>query len=65
MVKRKKRLKKGILSLEIQKKLHEIKRKDAEKLGQEELVRYYTKEIISLEKRKKDRENKLKNQNKR
>ena len=63
MVKRKKRLKKGIVSLEKQKKLHEIKRKQAEELGQEELVRYYTKEIKSLEVRKKDRENKLKSQN--
>lgn len=60
MVKREKRLKKSILSLEKQRKLHEIKRKYAEESGQEELVRYYTKEIESLEKRKKNRENKLK-----
>jgi len=62
MVKREKRLKKGILSLGRQRRLHEIKRKYAEKLGQEELIRYYTKEILSLEKRKKDRERKLKKQ---
>jgi len=60
MAKRKKRLEKGIVSLEKQKKLHEIKRKQAEKLGQEELFRYYTREIKSLEKRKRDREDKLK-----
>jgi hypothetical protein len=60
MAKREKRLKKSILSLEKQRRLHEIKRKHAEKFGQEELVRYYDKEIESLEKRKKDRENKLK-----
>lgn len=60
MVKREKRLKKSILSLEKQRKLHEIKRKYAEELGQEELVGYYTKEIRSLEDRKKERENKLK-----
>ena len=60
MAKRKKRLEKAIASLERQKKLHEIKRKKAEKLGQEELVRYYTKEIKNIEDRKKDRKNKLK-----
>jgi len=60
MAKREKRLKKGILSLEGQRKLHEDKRRRAEELGQEELVRYYTKEIKSLADRKKDRENKLK-----
>ena len=60
MAKREKRLKKGILSIERQRKLHEIKRKYAEKLGQEELVRYYIKEIKSLENRRKNRENKLK-----
>lgn len=60
MAKREKRLRKGILSLEKQRKLHEIKRKYAEESGQEELVRYYTKEIRSLEDRKKERENKLK-----
>ena len=59
MVKRVKRLKKGILSLEKQKKLHEIKRKYAEELGKEELVRYYNKEIKSIENRKKDRVEKL------
>ena len=60
MVKGEKRLKKGILSLEEQIKLHEAKRKTAEKLGQEELLGYYVKEIKSLEERKKERESKLK-----
>jgi len=60
MAKREKRLKKSILSLEKQRKLHEIKRKYAEESGQEELVRYYAKEIRSLEDRKKEREDKLK-----
>lgn len=59
MAKREKRLRKGIASLEKQVKLHEIKRKIARQLGQEELVGYYTKEIKSLEERKKDREGKL------
>ena len=59
MAKRKKRLEKSIDSLEKQKALHEIKRKIAEELGQEELVEYYSKEIKSFEKRKKDREEKL------
>ncbi len=60
MSKRKKRLEKSIASLEKQKILHEFKRKRAEKLGQEELVRYYIKEIKSIEKRKRNREEKLK-----
>ena len=60
MVKRKNRLKKGILSLEKQRRLHEIKRKYAKESGKEELVKYYTKEIKSIENRKKDRKNKLK-----
>ncbi len=40
MTKRKKRLEKGIESLEIQIKLHEQKKKLAEELGQEELLGY-------------------------
>ena len=42
MPKREKRLEKGIFALEKQKILHEIKRKMAKELGQEELVKYYT-----------------------
>ena len=60
MAKREKRLEKGIASLEEQKKLHEEKREIARSLGQIYLVDYYTKEIDSFEKRKKDREGKLK-----
>ena len=59
MPKREKRIKRGILSLEDQKKLHEAKRNIARELGQEELVRYYDKEIESIEKRKDNRESKL------
>ncbi|MEK6925777.1 MAG: hypothetical protein AABW50_00715 [Nanoarchaeota archaeon] len=59
MAKRSKRLKLAIESLEKQKELHLVKKKIAEELGQEELVRYYEKEIESLEKRRKDREEKL------
>ena len=41
MVKREKRLEKGITSLEEQKKIHEEKRRQAEELGEGELIRYY------------------------
>lgn len=61
MVKREKRLKRGIESLEVQKKIHLLKRKQAEESGEEELVRYYDKEIkkFELEKvKKKDKLNK-------
>ncbi len=49
MTKREKRLKKGIESLKEQKKIHEEKRKIAKELGEEELVRYYDKEIKKFE----------------
>ena len=58
MVKREKRLQKGIDSLDEQIKFHEEKRRLAQELGQEDLVRYYEKEIEALKKRKKDREDK-------
>ena len=60
MVKREKRLKKGIESLKEQKKIHEEKRKIAEELGEEELVRYYDKEIEKFEKERLKKEVKLK-----
>jgi len=60
MVKREKRLKKGIESLKKQKKIHEDKRKIAEELGEEELVRYYDKEIEKFEKERLKKEVKLK-----
>lgn len=59
MVKRKKRLKKGMKSLEKQKKIHLEKKKLAKELGQEELVRYYENEIKAIEKRRDNRERKL------
>ena len=60
MVRREKRLRKVISSLEKQKKLHKIKRERARELGKEELVRYYTKEIESFEEKIMDKESKLK-----
>ena len=59
MGKREKRIEKGIDSLEEQIKIHEDKKKQAEELGQEELVNYYSREIESLKKRKENREQKL------
>ena len=50
MVKRKKRLEKGIESLKKQKEIHLEKKRRAEELGQEELVKYYEGEIESIEK---------------
>jgi hypothetical protein len=58
-MKREKRIKKGIHSLEKQIKLHEEKKKLAEELNQEELIKYYDKEIESLKNRKENREDKL------
>jgi phage shock protein A len=60
MTKRKKRLKKGINSIENQIELHQEKKELALISGKEELERYYNKEIQKLEERKKDREEKLK-----
>ena len=50
MVKRKKRLEKGINSLKEQIRIHEEKREKAEKEGSLELKEYYEKEINSLKK---------------
>ncbi len=55
MVNRKKRLQKGIASLEKQIKLHEDKLKRAEKEDNIELAAYYKKEITA---KKKDKEEK-------
>ncbi|MBI2628713.1 hypothetical protein HYW74_01365 [Candidatus Pacearchaeota archaeon] len=57
MTNRKKRLKKGIESLQKQIKIHEEKREKAKEEDMEDLVRYYTKEI---EAKKKDKEKKEK-----
>ena len=59
MVERKKRLEKGIKSIEKQIKLHKEKIK---KFGHEKdyLEKYWEREVEDLEKRKRDREEKLK-----
>jgi len=59
MVKREKRLEKGIDSLEKQKEIHEEKRKNAKEAGEEELVRYYDKEIDKFEKEQAKKKEKL------
>ncbi|MEK6824374.1 MAG: hypothetical protein AABX12_05505 [Nanoarchaeota archaeon] len=59
MAKRKKRLERGIRSIKNQIELHKEKRERAETEENEELTRYYDKEIKALEERKKDRENKM------
>ena len=50
MAKRKKRLERGINSLKEQIRIHEEKRKKAEKEGNLELKEYYEKEIDNLKK---------------
>ena len=62
MVKRKKRLQRGIESLEKQIEIHKEKKKIAEENGNEELTDYYNKEIESLEETKEDKEDLLKKQ---
>ncbi|MEK6927425.1 MAG: hypothetical protein AABX11_03250 [Nanoarchaeota archaeon] len=59
MTKRKKRLQKGITSVEEQILLHEEKKRQAQELGQEEFVGYYEKEIDRLKDRKHNRKDKL------
>jgi len=56
---RRKRLEKGIESIEKQIKVHEEKLREVEEAGQEELVTYYLKDISRLEKQKEQKENKL------
>ena len=56
MVNRKKRLEKGIESLEKQIKLHEEKRNKAGEDGDIELVSYYEKEIIAKKRDKEEKE---------
>jgi len=55
----KKRIKKGIDSLEKQIKIHEEKRKIAKEEGEIELEDYYNREIKSLKKAKEKREKKI------
>lgn len=59
MTKREKRLEKGIESLEEQKNIHKNKRALAEELGNEELARYYNKEIEKFEREKAKKKEKL------
>jgi len=59
MAKRKKRLEKGIESLEEQKRIHKEKRKRAEEAGDEELVGYYDKEIGKFEREIEKKEEKI------
>jgi len=56
MVNRKKRLKKGIESIQEQIELHEEKKNLAQTSGNEELVAYYTKEIEAKKKAKEEKE---------
>ena len=56
MAKRRKRLQKGIDSLQREIEIHEKKKQLAQELGKEELVGYYDKEIKALKERKKNRE---------
>jgi hypothetical protein len=49
-MKRKKRLKKGVDSMEEQIEIHKKKREKAEEVGMLELMEYYDKEIISKQK---------------
>ena len=59
---RKKRLEKGIESIEEQIKIHELKLKEAEEAGEEELADYYHKDIARLEKQKEQKERKFEKQ---
>ena len=60
-MKRKKRLEKGIGSIEEQIKLHEEKREEARKQGKIELAGYYDKEISRLKETKQKKEKQLEN----
>lgn len=62
-MKREKRLEKGINSIKYQISLHEKKIKEAEELGQLELVDYYHKDILRLIKQKELKEEKLEKEN--
>ena len=62
MTNRKKRLRKGIGSLQEQIKLHEEKRLNAAREGMEELVGYYNREIEAKKKTLKEKEEMLEKQ---
>jgi len=59
---RKKRLEKGIESIEEQITLHEAKLKEAEEAGNEDLADYYGKDIARLKKQKEQKEEKFEKQ---
>lgn len=61
-MKRKKRLKKGIESINKQIELHKEKREKAKQEGKIELVGYYNKEIENLEGTKEEKEEMLEKQ---
>jgi hypothetical protein len=56
MTNRKKRLKKGIESLQEQIEIHKEKKKHAEEEGDEDLTRYYIKEIEAKEKAREEKQ---------
>ena len=56
MTNRRKRLVKGIESLQEQIELHKEKKNKAEENGDEELMRYYEKEIAAKEKTKQEKQ---------
>lgn len=62
MVNRKKRLKKGIGSIQEQIDMHKEKKSLAEDSGNEELAEYYTREIKAKERAKKEKEAMLEKQ---
>ncbi len=62
MTNRKKRLKKGIESLQEQIRLHEEKKLKAIEAGMEELVDYYNREIEAKKKTLKEKEDMLEKQ---
>ena len=64
MTNRKKRLKKGIESMEKQIELHKEKLKDAEEKGEFELAEYYAHEINNLRKNKTQKEELLEKEKK-
>ena len=62
MTNRKKRLQKGINSLQQQIEIHHEKRQHAEESGNEDLMRYYDKEIEAKQKTKEEKERMLEKQ---
>lgn len=62
MVNRKKRIEKGIDSLQREIEIHEEKKQQAQEMKNEELVDYYEREINALIERKKNREKILEKQ---